>query len=145
VRFIVLSTGFEPPETASGSSTVFKFLRDRMKVPLVGDIPASHETYTIDHEALARRTSTSTEPTSILAGTMKVDYFDSATDYAVIDPTVAPFVVKTVTHIRLHFLGNDSGAIERVEVYSDYHRVKCYDDRFETHLGTPDVMEFAPN
>lgn len=145
VRLTALSAEFAMPETAPDSSMVFKFLRARMKVPLVGDIPPSHETYTIAHDALARRTATSTEPTSLLAGTMKVDYFDSATDYAVIDPALAPFVVRTVTHLRLRFLGKDSGAIERVEVYTDYHRVKCYDDRFETRIGTPDVMEFAPN
>jgi hypothetical protein len=145
VRLTVLSTAFAMPETASGSPTVFTFLRDRMKIPLLGDIPPSQETFTIEHEALARRTSTSPDPASLLAGTMKVDYFDSATDYAVIDPAVAPFVVKRVTHLRLRFFGKDSGAIERTEVYTDYRHVKCYEDRFETSIGTPDVMEFVPN
>jgi hypothetical protein len=63
----------------------------------------------------------------------------------VIDPAVAPFVVKRVTHLRLRFFGKDSGAIERTEVYTDYRHVKCYEDRFETSIGTPDVMEFVPN
>jgi hypothetical protein len=145
VRLMVLFNQFEASEPAPDSATIFKVLRDRAKIPLAGDIPPSEETFTISHEALVRRTSKLLDSSSAIAGTMKFDYSDSTVDYAVIDPAVPPFVVKRVAHWRMRFFGKDSGAMERVDVYSDYHRVKCYDDRFETHIGMPNVLEVAPD
>ena len=145
VRWNALSTQFEAPVTTPDSATTFTFHREPVKMLGLADIPPSDETFTVDHATLVRRTSAFTNPGSALAGTMTMDYEDSALDYAVIDPAVPPFVVKRVAHWRIRFLGKDSGAMERVEVYTDYHRVKCYDDRFETRIGTPNVMEFAPN
>jgi hypothetical protein len=29
-------------------------------------------------------------------------------------------------------------------VYSDYRRVKCYDDRFEVNVGAPEMIDFLP-
>lgn len=37
------------------------------------------------------------------------------------------------------------GEVEQEAVYTDYRRVKCYNDRFEVKVGTLEVVDFLPS
>lgn len=113
-------------------------------MPLLGDIPPSRETYVAQDAVLAGHTITYLGPASLLAGLFKIAHFDSAADYALIEPELPPFVAKTTVHLRGSFFGNDTGEVEEETVYTDYRRVKCYDDRFETRIGAPQMIDFVP-
>jgi hypothetical protein len=77
-------------------------------------------------------------------GTTQVDYFDANTEFAVVDPAIAAFPTRSTVRYRLHLFGVDHGDIEIKTTYTDYQRVKCYDDRFEVQIGTPQLQDFLP-
>ena len=127
------------------AQTTYSLSRDRIAVPLIGDFPPSRETYLTENDALARQTLVYLGSASLLAGTMKINHFDSQADYVIVDPALPPFTSKTIEHYRFSLLAKDSGEIERVKVYTDYRRVKCYEDRFETRIGAPTMSDVVPD
>lgn len=109
-------------------------------------IPPLHETYLID-EAASRVVHTDKAfqgTSSALGGTAKILAFDASTDYVVVDPAVAPFPSKNKVHYRIVFFGSDTGDVTIESAYSDYRRVKCYEDRFEVQIGAPTLQDFLP-
>lgn len=135
--------------TASSSEetaqTTYTFSRDRISVPLFGDLPPSRETYVARDDVLARQTLAYLGPASLLAGGLKIAHFASETDYIVVEPALPPFVAKTTVHLRATLFGKDTGELEEETVYTDYRRVKCYDDRFEIKIGAPNLINFVPS
>ena len=79
---------------------------------------------------------------SALGGSVKADYFESATHFARIDPVLAPFPSKLLARFRVRTFGRDTGDVRLEAVFSDYRRVKCYDDRFEVRIGPTDLIDF---
>jgi len=131
--------------SSSTGQTTFTFIRGHGHVAIAGDIPSARETYTLDaNENILRHTTTDLEPATWLGGSYKSDYWDTSTDYVLLEPDLPPFVSRIKSHFRSHFLGTDSGDVQRESVFSDYRHVKCYDDRFETRIGQPTVIDFIP-
>lgn len=124
----------------------FTFIRDHMHVALLGDIPRARETYQIDAAAqnVRQHTQTHLESAEMLGGSVKFDAFDQSTDYLIIEPALPPFIARSLVHYRASFFGHDTGDVTIERAYSDYHRVKCYDDRFEVKIGEPTMTDFLP-
>ncbi|MES2696732.1 MAG: hypothetical protein V4773_24905 [Verrucomicrobiota bacterium] len=137
---------FEVTAPDDSAHTTYTFGRERTKVPLVGDTGAYRQTFVVDRtrQSLQQRTMELQSPASALAGSFKVDRLHSTADYTVIEPALPPFVTKTAVRYRAHVFGNDTGDIVEETVYSDYRRVKCYDDRFEVKIGVPQVSDLLP-
>jgi hypothetical protein len=131
------------PDT--GGATVFAFDREPRSA-LAASIAGVRETYTIDEASsrIVRHAHRQLAPTSVLAGTVKIDLFDYEIDYTVIDPALAPFPAKKKAHYRLHAFGTDTGEVTVETSYADYRRVKCYEDRFEVNIGTTSVQDYLP-
>ncbi len=96
------------------------------------------------HTALQRRTMELLSPAAALANATKVERLHTTTDYTVIDPALPPFIAKTTAQFRARILAKDTGDVTEEAVYSDYRRVKCYDDRFEVKIGPPSASDFLP-
>src|SRR6185312_7098941 len=92
---------------------------------------------------LLERRERSLGPMTSLLGVMRVDAFESRTEFARIEPGPAPFVSRVTLRFRGKLLGRESSDVEIVEIYSDYHRVKTYTDRFETYLGPLSVLDLS--
>jgi hypothetical protein len=39
-------------------------------------------------------------------------------------------------------LVNDTGEVDLEQTYTNYHRVKCYDERFAVQVGPTELVEF---
>jgi hypothetical protein len=128
------------------SQTTFTFIRGHIHFAMIVDVARQRETYAIENatNTILSHTKTQLEPEVMLGGSIKMEAFDSSTDYILIEPGLPPFVSKTKSHYRGQFFGKDTGDVEIETVYSDYRRVKCYDDRFEVKIGEPSVMDFMP-
>lgn len=122
----------------------FTFEREAIHIALLGDSPRSHETYTIDpaFKRVLQHTMTHLAPASMLG--IHIDAFASTADYQVILPELPPFPAKTVLHYRLRFFGKDTGNVTLEAVYSDYKKVKCYEDRFSVKLSEMTVLDVVP-
>lgn len=133
-----------PSDTAS--QTTFTFIRGHAHVAMFGDIPRLRETYVTENarNTVLRHTRTQLEPAVMLGGSIKMDTWDSSTDYVLLEPGLPPFVAKSKTHYRGQFFGQDTGEVEIESVYADYRRVKCYDDRFEVRIGEPSMSDLMP-
>ncbi len=129
-----------------GGPGMYRFNREAAHVPLIGDLPASREAYLVDetHQAVLHHQQTYLGETSIFGGAMKILTWDTATDYTVIEPALPPFIAKAMMHYQAHLFGRDSGDVVIVREYSDYRRVKCYDDRFEVKIGEPTTSDLLP-
>lgn len=115
------------------------------KVFLVANMSGYRKSYTLDESGrLMKSTMTLLGSAGGLAGSLKIEQFETATDYAIVDPVLAPFVVRTWQRARGKVLGVDSDVQEEEVVYSDYRRVTCHDDRFQVVIGPPKLMEFVP-
>ena len=127
-------------------ATTFTFNRGHAHVPPFGDIPRMREVYVTDNASntVLSHSRTHLEPAGMLGGAIKMDTWDNSTDYIVIEPRLPPFVAQTTTHYRGRIFGKDTGDVEIASVYSDYRRVKCYDDRFEVRIGEPTMIDFLP-
>jgi hypothetical protein len=131
--------------SSSTGQVTFTFIRGQGHVAIAGDIPSARETYTLDaNENILRHTMTDLEPSTFLGGSFKSDYSDTSTDYVLLEPDLPPFVSRTKLHFRFHSFGTDSGDVQVESVFSDYRHVKCDDDRFETRIGEPTVIDFIP-
>ncbi len=136
---------FVSTPAAPGIPASFAFTQEPIEAPLLGRVPGSRTRYLLkDGFSLLQRTENATNPGSMLGGSVKMDHFESVTDYAVIDPKVPPFVVGTSVRSHLHLLGADTGEIQEETSYGDYHRVKCYADRFEVTVGPPQLLNYLP-
>jgi hypothetical protein len=131
-------------EEADGSA--FVFTRNRGHIALLGDVPGFRRTYVLNRDGteILRETLIQIGPASALAGSVKADHFESTTHYAVVDPILPPFPSKATALFRMRVLGKDSGDVQVETIYSDYRRVKCYDDRFEVKIGPAEMIDFAP-
>jgi hypothetical protein len=128
-----------------GRITEFSFASGRFHVPLAGGMDWRSTLYTINSDSgqlLSRRMAHG--PASLF-GTTKIDYFESITEFSVVDPSIAPFPARSTARYRLHHFGVDHGDIQIETTYSDYKRVKCYDDRFEVQIGMPQMQDFLPS
>lgn len=128
---------------ADSPRVTFAFTRAQTAIPLIGKNGAARETFAVDPAsgALVQRTRTLLEPSSYAAGAGRMDRFHTTIDYALLDPALPPFVVKTTTRFRVRALGMDSGDVEQECVYSGYRRVTCYDDRFEVQVGSLGIVD----
>jgi len=136
---------FECLSADASRQTTFNFIQGKTKVPILASTDGFHRTYVVDDgNGMLLRISKEMGPTSALGGTHQVAHFESVTDYALVALSLPPFVAKTNVHIRAINFGKDSGEVAVETVYTDFRKVKCYDDRFETRIGTPEVMDFLP-
>ncbi|MEO5961789.1 MAG: hypothetical protein ABIZ49_00990, partial [Opitutaceae bacterium] len=128
------------------SPATFTFLRGHAHIAMAGDIPRERETYVIDraNNTVLRHTRTQLEPAELMGGSIKMITWDTSTDFIVIDPTLPPFIAKTKSHSRIESFGKDTGDVESESLFTDYQRVKCYDDRFEVKVGEPSMTDFLP-
>jgi len=133
------------PSDPSGTIT-FTFVRGHAHVAMIGDIPRWRETYATDiaNHTMLRHAQILLEPAVMLSGSIKLETWDSSTDYIVLDPALPPFIAKTKSHYRGRFFGRDTGEVEIETVFSDYRRVKCYDKRFEVKIGEPSMTDLLP-
>ncbi len=124
--------------------TTFTFQSSRTELG-VADLVAPRKSYTIDANlgAVLRRTATLLEPMSV-GVIMTFQTSETATDYVLIEPMLPPFPAKVTAHYRAKIFGNDSGDVRMEILYSDYRRVKCYDDRFGVQIGEPNIVDFMP-
>lgn len=131
---------------ASGSPTTFSFMSSRSRVPLLGELPEVREAYEVDETTnrLINHHRTYLTSSSVLGGSVEIDRWEQSTTYAIVDPAVAAFPVSSRASFRIRAFGNDTGDVAIACVYSDYRRVKCYDDRFEVQIGVPSLQEFIP-
>jgi hypothetical protein len=136
---------FERTSPAAGVQR-FTFTTQRTTIFLVADVYPFRMTYDLDETTgnLLRETSVLQGTFSALAGSFKVAHFESAADYAIMEPGLPPFVVKSTARFRGQFFLMDSGEVTVETVYADYRRVQCYDERFEVIVGPIQVMDFAP-
>jgi hypothetical protein len=112
----------------------------------IGDFPDIRRTHVLDEAGrLVQSTEKYLGPASALGGSLKLDHFEGVTDYATVDPALAPFVVRNWQRFRGILFGVNSGLREREIVYSEYRRVTCYDDRFEVVVGPLKVGDVAPS
>ena len=134
-----------PTETAG--STTFTFVRGHAHVAMLGDIPSSRETYVVENanSTVLRHAQTQLEPAVMLGGSINMEKWDNSTDYLRLEPGLPPFVFRSKTHYRGQFFGKDTGEVEIETVYSDYRRVKCYDDRFEVRIGEATMSDLIPD
>lgn len=121
------------------ATTEYRFGRKNMGVALVANTGEYRHTYVVDraHTTLLRRSMELLTPASVAANSTKIERLHTTTHYTVIDPALPPFVAKVVTQFKGRFLAMDTGDVAEESVYSDYRRVKCYDDRFEVKIGPP--------
>lgn len=131
---------------AGGPPATFSLVQEGYHAALLGTFPRMRQTYTIDETAarVQRHTRTYLAPAVFLAGSVAVETWDQVTDYVVIEPALAPFPSRSNVRLRLRGLGHDTGDVVIETVFSDYRRVKCYDDRFEVQIGVPSVQDYLP-
>ncbi|HEX2852602.1 MAG TPA: hypothetical protein VHO24_05135 [Opitutaceae bacterium] len=129
----------------AGQATRYSFSRGRTSIPVLGTVTSSRVTYLLDNASgQLVNVTTMTGPDSMLFG-IKAVHYDTTVDYVSIEPELPPFIAKTSA--RYHFIafGKDHGDVERETVYSDYRRVKCYEQRFNVRVGTPEVQDYLPD
>jgi hypothetical protein len=136
---------FECISSDSSRQTTFNFSQGKRKVPMLSSMDGFHHTYVVENATgtLSRQTA-AMGAASLLGGTVKVDHFEAITDYALVALSLPPFVARTHVRFRGNFYGKDTGEIELEAVYTDFRKVKCYEDRFETRIGTPELQDFLP-
>lgn len=142
------ATASEMEITPAGPAgqTTFTFTTGGGHISLIGDIPSLRITHTIDaaSSTVTGETQTLMKPFSGLAGAVKMESWASTSEYALIEPTAPPFPIRTTFQFHGVFFGKDTGLVEGEAIYSNYHRVKCYDDRFEVKIGEPSMSDFMP-
>ncbi len=145
-RRALLVDSVEVTRAEAGSPTVFSFVNNERRGPLLGELPGTQETYAVD-ESVSRLTNhrrTHLGSYSILGGSVQVEHWDQSTSYAMVDPNVAPFPASSHVSFRIRSFGTDTGDVSIASTFSDYKRVKCYDDRFEVQIGIPSVQDYIP-
>lgn len=109
---------------------------------LPGSATRFRSTFTINpaQGILIRETGQLLDPSSMAGITYHEDMI--ATEYTLLEPQLPPFVSR----IQYKFRKTGLGIVERAEegeiVYSDYRRVKCYDDRLNVQIGPPTFIDY---
>jgi hypothetical protein len=123
----------------------FAFEREPMHIRAMGfplDLPRSRETYVLNPTGKDVLRHTTINFGALTMTGIRIDAFEQATDYQIVETGLAPFPAKTFVRYHIHFFGEDLGDASTESVYSDYVRVKCYDDRFSVQLGELNVIDF---
>lgn len=133
-------------ESTAGAIT-YRFVREGFQVPLAGEFPRQRETYVVDttSNTVVRHESVALGPAKMLGGSITLEAFAQSTRYQVIDPAVPPFPITTTAMSRLRLVGGKVREELVEETYSDYRRVKCYDDRFQAIPGELRAMDIVPD
>lgn len=142
-----LYTNLETETAAEPNVATYRFVREATHIALVGDLPRQKETYVIDTTASAvrRHETIYLSPAKMLVGSMTIETFEQATDYGVIDPALPPFPVHASGRFRYRMLSGQPHDEQIEKTYSDYRRVKCYDDRFQVIPGELRAMDVMPD
>lgn len=124
--------------------TRFVFSRGRMSIPVVGTITSSRTGYLLD-DATGKLLGVTRMigPNSMILG-IRVHQFETSSEFTNIDDSLPPFITKLNAHVHIVGFGKDTGDLVHESVYSDYRRVKCYEQRFNVKVGTPEVQDFLP-
>ncbi|HEX3731242.1 MAG TPA: hypothetical protein VHV47_15630 [Opitutaceae bacterium] len=130
----------QPRAPENAGEIVFDFEKPKVS-SLIVRVSRMHDTYAIAAGApvLLRQVQEFPDPTSALG--LRLDYALSEVDYRLVDPAYAPFVARTIFRGRFHAWGSDQGEVAVEKIYSDYKKVKCYQDRFEVQIGPSQVIE----
>jgi hypothetical protein len=133
------------PGPAAGATT-YTFNSSGGRVVGLVDVGAKHESYITDDAShtVRQHHEIMLAPSAFLGGLLKLQTYESKTDYVLIEPGLPPFIARSKVHYHGQIFGVDSGEMEIESVYSDYRRVKCYDDRFEVRVGIPTATDLTP-
>ena len=74
-----------------------------------------------------------------------MDEFNETKEFAVVDKDYPPFLVRRTNRYHTKVPGRDSGLVEEEILYTDYRKVKCYDERFEVKAGELRILETIPS
>jgi hypothetical protein len=142
-----LYTNLETETGAEPNIVTYRFVREAAHITLVGDLPRKKETYVIDTatSAMRRHETIYLSPAKMLVGSVTIETFEQATDYGVIDPALPPFPVRASGRFRYRMLSGEPHEEWIEKTYSDYRRVKCYDDRFQVIPGELRAMDVVPD
>lgn len=129
-------------QTSSDSERVFTFDRDTFKTG-PQQLGGFRKTFHVDATAarLLSRSFATKDQSKLGAGMFTIEHEESSIAYTVIDPALPPFPSQTTHRYRRTRFGNDSKEVSIDATYSDYKRVKCYDDRFEVRIGLPTLQD----
>jgi len=144
VRTSAILHEFSCAQSELTNQATYTFERGPFHMTGVADEAGRLEVYTVDtpSRSIIRHYRKALGPTSLLG--IRIEEDERSTDYIIVDPTLPPFVAKTTFRLRGKYLGADFGLTEVEAVYSDYCKVKCYDDRFEVKAGELSVLEILP-
>ncbi|MBI5381131.1 MAG: hypothetical protein HZA31_04460 [Opitutae bacterium] len=131
-----LNNDFKIVDTEDATRTTFQFADEKSADPKDKE-PGFRRTYVVDNASGAILRHTYTVIPGSIGELATVYYDDRTTDYVILDPALPPFPSKVWRRFHRRILLSDSGEIEFTKVFSDYRRVKCYDDRFEVRVGIP--------
>jgi len=124
--------------------SVLAFDHGPIEITGIGHCPRTIEIYKIDSQN-QRLTSLQRQflgPLSVLG--MHMDEFVETKEFAVLHADSPPFLVRHTKRFRAKAFGKDSGLIEEEVLYTDYRKVKCYDERFEVNAGELRILEMLP-
>lgn len=129
-------------QTSTDQERVFLFDRDTLKTG-PQQLGGYRKTFQLDANAarLLSRSFATKDQSKLGAGMFTIEHEESSIAYTVIDPTLPPFPSQTTHRYRNSRFGTDSKEVSIDATYSDYKRVKCYDDRFEVRIGLPTLQD----
>jgi hypothetical protein len=145
IELDVLSEEFSSTSSEVTGDVTFVITTRPMKVHGLIDCPSSLESYTLTAAQLARTTSKQlgTLTVTLFPLIAHIDEGEQFSEYGLIDPALPPFILRTTVFFKARIYGKTMTTDVQV-TYSDYQRVKCYDDRFEVNVGALDVIDFLP-
>jgi outer membrane murein-binding lipoprotein Lpp len=118
------------------ATTTFVFDQGKVSVTLLASMDPVRQTYVLDNATGRVRSQTiAMGAFSALAGTMKIDHLDLTIEYAMVDPAPTPFVARVTAKFSGRFLLMHTGEVTVEKVFTDYHRVPCFQDRFKVKIG----------
>lgn len=146
VQRAALYSEAEVAEDEAAARTRFSFTRTNQTTPLLDENATMSERFVVDRQTrtVAQHQLVVPRPTSMFGGSLKVEHLFRSTDYVLLEPLLPPFLAKVVVRQHLHALGVDRGEVDLEMVYTNYRRVKCFDDRFEVKVGIPSVQDYLP-
>ncbi|MEO7415364.1 MAG: hypothetical protein ABIZ81_18620 [Opitutaceae bacterium] len=128
----------------SSGQTRFVFVREKMSIPVMGTITGRRTSYLVDDATGRLRGVTDLiGPNSMVFG-IRALLFETSVEFMNVDDSVPPFISRSNAHYHIIGFGKDTGEVERESVYSNYRRVKCFEERFNVRVGIPEVQDFLP-
>lgn len=125
--------------------TRFVFVREKMSIPVMGTINGSRISYLLDDTTNKLRGVTYMIGANSMVLGIKVLQFETSAEFTHVEDSLPPFIAKSDAHVHIVGFGKDTGDVVRESIYSDYRRVKCYEERFNVRVGTPEVQDFLPD